>query len=169
MEDLTRRKAMNLAAISGIAAAGLVTLGASGAQAQAQAQQQGDQEPRISEEELRGLEQEESPPPEGEEGQEPQAAQAQRLAFIAASSDAFLVSGRRGAVLLNLRNTVAANRAVVREGARFYYLTMSPNLPRFAIAKTAGLLGLHQVWIRTGSTWTRHERAAQKRLEGNIV
>jgi hypothetical protein len=167
MEELTRRKVMRLATATGVATSGAVALGTTNAQAQ-----QSDQEPQVNEQDLRGLAEEENPPPEGEEGQElgTQEARALRLAFIISDNAVFLLDGRRGAVLQLFRSTLAANRALVSVGTGFYYLTMSPKLPRFAIAKKAGLLGLHQVWIKLGpGKWEKYGKAIQKRLEGNLV
>ena len=159
MDELTRRKALNLAGTAG-ALAGALALGVT-----AQAQQP-DQEAEISDEDLRGFDEDESLPPEGEEGQEPKSTV--KWAFVGAPGT-FLLSGKYGAVLLNYLSKYFAFKATVREGAQFYYLIVSRSL-RFAISKKSGLLGMHAVFIKRGANkYKPFEKAVQKPLAGNLI
>lgn len=164
MDAMNRRKAL------GVVAGGLAATGVAGQVAAGQQAKQSQKDPKISQQELKDLHEQPSPPPERDQGKEP--TEVRHVTFVSSNADIFMIAHRHGGVILNLRGEVAANQANVTEDDHFYYLTMSTStdLPRFAIAKKAGMWDRHQVWSRHGAGgWTHYERAAEKRLEGNLV
>jgi len=166
MDELNRRKALKLAAASGAAVSGVFLAGAVNAQAQEEDQAEA----------FRGEDwdfvpgEKEGPPPEADNSQDlsTQAAARLSLAFFWAPFT-FLLKGVNAVVIAEQRNFINAVtvRRSVKEDANFYYVIVSRSL-RYAIAKKAGLLNRHQVWIKIqAQPWEPLEKAKSKPLTGN--
>jgi hypothetical protein len=158
MDDLNRRKAMKLAAASGVALGGVLTSAALNAHAQ-------DQEGTdLSESEN------DNAPPEADDSTELSSADAANLSLaFPGELVVFLLKGVDATVIQNRPKDVIAStiRKSVRQNARFIYVIVSRSL-RFAIAKKAGLLMRHQVWIKIqAGKWRPLEKSPAKPLVGN--